>query len=231
MYNQMPFTVIKKWGRRRVRRGGGVRGRGRAGAMGAARYRLGRRVGNPTFTETVALTTLNTGTTGTTAGLLAVAMNLIPQYTDYQALYNQYCIRSAQFIVMPEYDQYDANNSPAAVIAGVTAPRFTYAINDSAQQAVPTNEADVLSDNGCKIRMLDKPIRIRCRPVAQVATTDSNTNLAFESKRNRWISFANAGTAHSGVAFALTQTVANSVLALPAAKVYVKITFSLRDPK
>lgn len=203
----------------------------RSGPSWVARYKLGNRRGMPTFTETVALTDLTTGTTGTRAGLLAVAMNSIPQYTDYQALYNQYCIRSVQFILMPEFDQYDSNNSSTATVSAVTAPRFVYSINDSAQQITPASEADVLQDNGAKIRMLDKPIRIRCRPVAQVAFTDSNGNPTYETRKSRWLSLANAGTAHSGVAWALTQTVPNSVLSLPAVKVYAKITFSLRDPK
>lgn len=227
----MPFTVYKKYGgRRRYRRYGGVRGRGRKGAMGAARARLGQSK-MTTFTETFTLPVINTGTTGTAAGLLAVAMNQVPQWTDYSALYNQYCIKSVQFILMPEYDQYDSNNNAAATAAAVTAPRLVYAINDSAQQITPTTELEVLQDNGARIRMLDKPIRIRCRPVAQVATTDSNGNPQFETRKSRWLSFQNSGTAHSGVAWALTQTNPNTTLALPAMKPYVKLTFSLRDPK
>jgi len=186
----------------------------------------------PTFTETINLTTLNTGTTGAgAAGLIAVAINQIPQYTEYQALYNQYCIRLVQLIFVPSYDQYDSNNASTAAVAAVTAPRFVYAINDSAKQTAPTTELDVLSDNGAKIRMFDKPIKVRFRPVAQVKLTDSNANLVSETKKNRWFSFDDAGVAHSGLAWAITQTVPNSVLSLPAAVVYAKITFSLRDPK
>lgn len=231
----MPFYRVKKYASgRRARRGGGVRGRGRKVAMAAARMRLGGRMYNPTptFTETVRLTNLNTGTTGTgAAGLLAIALSQIPQVGDYQALYNQYCIRSVQFIICPEYDQYDSNNASTAPAAAVTAPRFVYAINDSATQTTPTDELDVLQDNGAKIRMLDKPIRIRFRPVAQVRVTDSNNNLVYETKKNRWLSMTDTGVAHSGVAWAITQTVPNSVLSLPACIVYAKITFSLRDPK
>lgn len=209
--------------------------RRRVGARGAARYRLAyrkRRVsGNPTFTETFTLSNIDIPTTGTAAGLLRVAMNQVPQFGDYQALYNQYCIRSAQFILMPEYDQYDANNSTAAATAAVTAPRLVYAINNSAAPPVPATEQDVLQDNAARILMMQRPIRIRCRPVAEVAVTDSNSNLQYESKKNRWLSFDTPGTAHCGVAYAVTQTVPNAVLALPAVRVYVKLSFSLRDPR
>lgn len=227
----MPFYRVRKYGRRVHRRGGGIRGRGRRGAMGAARYRLQRSPGTPTFTETYALSNINIQTTGTSTGLLRVAMNQVSQFGDYQALYNQYCIRSAQFILMPEYDQYDANNSTAAATAAATAPRLVYAINNSAAPPTPAVEQDVLQDNAAKILMMHRPVRIRCRPVAEVAMTDSNTNLQYESKKNRWLSFDTPGTAHCGVAYAITQTVPNSVLALPAVRVYVKLTFSLRDPK
>lgn len=223
-------SVYRRVGKYRIRRRLGK------GGAAAARYRLGymKRRTNPvpTFTETIRLANLNTGTTGSgTAGLLAVAMNQIPQVNDYAALYNQYCIKSVQLIMTPEYDQYDSNNSPTGAVAAVTAPRFVYAINDSAKQTTPTTEIDVLSDNGAKIRMLDKPIRVRFRPVAQVSLTDSNGNQVFETKKNRWFSFTDTSVAHSGLAWAITQTVPNSVLSLPAVIVYAKITFSLRDPK
>lgn len=223
-------SVYRRVGKYRIRRRLGK------GGAAAARARLGymKRRYNPvpTFTETIRLANLNTGTTGSgTAGLLAVAMNQIPQVNDYAALYNQYCIKSVQLIMTPEYDQYDSNNSSTAAVAAVTAPRFVYAINDSAKQTGPTTEIDVLSDNGAKIRMLDKPIRVRFRPVAQVSVTDSNGNQVFETKKNRWFSFSDSGVAHSGLAWAITQTVPNSVLSLPAVIVYAKITFSLRDPK
>lgn len=222
---------------RKVRRGvARVVRRTMLGAYGRRARRRGivRRMFNstPTFTETINLTTLNTGTTGAgAAGLLAVAFNQIDQYADYAALYNQYCIRSIQFIFVPSYDQYDSNNLATAATAAVTAPRFVWAINDSANQTAPTTELDVLADNGAKIRMFDRPIKVRFRPVAQVKLTDSNGNLVSETKKNRWLSMNDVGVAHSGVAWAITQTVPNSVLALPACVVYAKVTFSLRDPK
>lgn len=185
----------------------------------------------PTFTETFALTSLQCSTTGTTAGRLRVAMNQVPQFGDYQALYNQYRINSVTFILIPEFDMYDSNNSSVATISAVTAPRLVYAIQDSAQSLIPATEQDVLQDNGCKIRSLSRPIRIRCRPVAEVSLTDSNTNPQYESKRRRFLSFNTPGTAHGGVSYAITQTVPNSVLNLPAVKVYAKVNFTLRDPK
>lgn len=228
----MPFTVVKGRRARRYRRRA-VRGRARPGAMSAARYRLRRGFNAvPTFTETIRMTTLNGSATGVTAGLLQVAMNYVPQFGDYAALYNQYCIKSAQFILMPSYDNYDGTNVPTNP-ASITAPRLVYAINDSAQQTPPVTEQDVLTDNGCKIRMLDKPVRIYCRPVAQVGVSASTGGFVSESKRNRWLSTTNGEVLHTGVSFAITQAIPSALPDpnMPIATLYAKITFSLRDPK
>lgn len=226
----MPWTIVKARGRKRLykprRRYVGKR---RFLAQMALRPRFNA---TPTFTETFKMTTLNGSSTGVTAGLFQTALQYVPQYADYTALYNQYCIRSVQFILIPSYDQYDSTNvttNPAAI----TAPRMVYAINDSAQQPVPTSELDVLTDNGCKIRMLDKPIRIRCRPVAQVGMSASTGGFVSESKRNRWLSTANPEILHAGVSYAISQTIPSSLADpnCPIATLYAKVTFSLRDPK
>lgn len=210
----------------------------RRGRLGPARRALMMRRGprrfnpTPTFTETLRMTTINGSSTGTTAGLLQLAMLSVPQYADYFALYNQYCIRSIQFILMPAYDQYDSTNITTNP-ASITAPRLVYAINDSAQQTVPTSELDVLTDNGCKIRTLDRPVRIRCRPVAQVGMSASTGGFVSETRPGRWLSTTNPEILHSGVSFAITQAVPSSLADpnVPVATLYAKVTFSLKDPK
>lgn len=228
----MPWTVVKK-GRRRQYRGARFV---RKGARAAARMRLYNRPRfntTPSFTETFKVSEILSNNTGVTAGLLSTSLSQIPQYLDYTALYNQYCIRSVQFIIMPSYDQYDSTNLPANP-AAITAPRLVYAINDSAQQVAPTTELDVLTDNGCKIRMLDKPVRIRCSPVAQVGMSASTGGFVSESKRNRWLSTANPEIVHTGVSYAISQSVPtdrDDADVPPYATLYAKVTFSLRDPK
>lgn len=226
----MPWTKLKARGGRRLykprRR---YVGRRRFLPLMALRPRYNA---TPTFTETFKMTTLNGSSTGVTAGLLQTCLNYVPQVTDYTALYNQYCIRSVQFILIPSYDSYDSTNG-TALPAGITAPRLVYAINDSAQQPTPTTELDVLTDNGAKIRMLDRPVRIRCRPVAQVGMSASTGGFVSESKRNRWLSTANPEILHTGVSFAISQTIPSTLADpnIPIATLYAKVTFSLRDPK
>lgn len=229
----MPYISVA---RRKVRSKGGMRYRrirrvGRSG-MGAARYRLGAPRGTPTFTETLKVSTINGSASGVSAGLLTMALNAIPQVADYTALYNQYCIKSVQFILMPSYDTYDGTNVPTNP-ASITAPRLVYAVNDSAQQNTPGTELDVLTDNGCKIRMLDRPVRIRCRPVAQVGMSASTGGFVSETKKTRWLSTANPEVLHAGVSYAISQSISSQLPDpnIPLAVVYAKVTFSLRDPK
>lgn len=205
------------------------------GPLAAARMKLYRRPrfnSTPTFTETYRLRSLISNGTGTLADLLTVRFQDIAQYAQYAALYNQYCIRSAQFILVPAYDQYGSTTDPVGPSA-VSIPRLVYAINDSAQQVVPTNELDVLTDNGCKIRMLDRPIKIRCRPVAQVGMSSAVGGFVSETKKSRWLSTVTVDTPHLGVSFCISQLVQGQNLSdlPPICTVYVKLTFSLRDPK
>lgn len=188
---------------------------------------------SPTFTETYRLGTISNpaGGTGTVTGIWKVRMLDLPQLTEYTNLYNQYCIKRATLTIIPSYNVYDANNGPAVTPSAITAPRLVFAINDSAQQPVPTSESDVLTDNGCKIRILTRPVKIAFRPVAEVAMGISTGGFVSETKRLRWLSFNNPEVLHAGVSYAITQFVNSTVDNDPLATVYVKLTFGLRDPK
>lgn len=190
------------------------------------------RSSSPTFTETYRLPTIlqNPGT-GIATGIWKVRMADLPQLTDYSALYNQYCIKRVVLTIIPAYNVYDSNNGPAVTPSAITAPRLVYAINDSAQQAVPGTESDVLTDNGCKIRMLTRPMKIAFKPVAEVALGMSTGGFVSESKRLRWLSFTNSECLHAGVSYAITQYVNSTADTDPLCHVYAKVTFGLRDPK
>lgn len=200
-----------------------------------ARMRYASRISTPTFTETFNLTSLSGNLTaaGLTCGIWTVAANQIPEFAQYAALYNQYCIRKVQLMVLPEYTTYQSAVT-TSLPYGITVPRLAYAVQDSAQQVAPTTEIQVLEDNGVKIKRLDNTIRINFRPVAQVGVAASSGGFVSETKKNRWISTASPEVPHAGVAFALTQTFPStygSPSQPPVAMVYAKITFSLRDPK
>lgn len=210
-------------------------------AAGARRIPLYRPAGRmyraglkpTTFTETYRYGTISNpaGGTGSVQGIWKVRMLDLPQLSEYAALYNQYCIKRVQLTIVPSYNVFDSNNAPTATPSAITAPRLVYAINDSAQQPVPASESDVLTDNGCKIVMLTRPVKISFRPVAEVAMGISTGGFVSESKRTRWLSFVNPEVLHAGVSFAITQFVNSTVDNDPMATIYAKITFGLRDPK
>lgn len=228
----MPLTIIKRYrGGRLRRRGGGMRGRGGRGVMGAARMRLGwRSRPTPVFTESFPGAPILVGGVGAQSPIQLIQNNVgqIPQFGDYSALYNQYQIRRVTAIFVPAYDTYQAGSPTGAT--GTTCPRMVYAIQDSSQQLNPTSEADVLQDNGAKIRMFNKPIKISWRPVAAAADALVQGGFASVNRKYQWYGTTSAAVQHNGLALAFTHSLppaGNPVLA----NVYYRITFALKDPK
>lgn len=185
----------------------------------------------PTFTETVALAplTFNQTSTGNTTGLFQPQFLNIPQYTQYCSLYNQYCIRKCQLIFIPTYNMYDLNNPTSPT--PVQAPRLVYAIQDSSLVNTPAVEDDVLQDNGAKIRMFTKPIKINFRPKACVGNSLNAGGFAATNRAGAtWLTTQVASVPHNGVAFSFTTGLPPAGTPV-LASVYMKLTFSLRDPK
>lgn len=229
----MPWVSIRY---RRPRGKGATRILGRRrfmrarGAMGAARMRLGRSRFTPTFTESFTGLPIVVGGVGAQAPVQLIANQIgqIPQFGDYATLYNQYQIRKVTAIFVPAYDTYQAG-SPAGA-TGTTCPRMVYAIQDSSLQAPPTSESDVLQDNGAKIRMFDRPVKVSWRPVPAAADALTAGGFASVNRKYQWYGTTSAGVDHVGLALAFTHTIppaGNPVIA----QVYYKITFALKDPK
>lgn len=198
--------------------------------MAAARSRLAYNP-VPTFTETFIGNPIlfNQTSPGNSTNLIQNSLNQIPQVGDYTALYNQYCIRKITAIFVPAYNVADTNIPASAT--PVDAPRFVYAIQDSAQQVAPTTEADVLQDNGCKIRMFTKPVKVTWRPRPAVADALVGGGFVANTRRGpQWLTTAVTTAAHNGLAYSFTNSV--PIAGTPTlASVYFKVTFSLRDPK
>lgn len=188
-----------------------------------------------TFQPTVSQVVSNSGV------LFAVNMNMLPatQLAAYAQLYNQYCIRKLQVILVPRYDTADINTASGG--PGYYLNQFAYSITDTPDTLAPTTMLDVLEDNGCKIRtMTNKPIKLNCRPRAFIDAINSatTTQVAFKTGKIQWFNFSNSdtlaassgqGITHGGIAF-YTQN--NAALQnINIADVYYKLTFSVRDPK
>jgi len=207
---------------------------GKVGRM-AARSKLVTKRGyrrpyraTPVFTETFVGTPINWSAGGTYATLIQNNLGQIPQVAQYTDLYNQYQIRRVTAIFVPAYDTYQAGAPAGASTAA--APRMVYAIQDSAQQLNPTNEADVLQDNGAKIRMFNKPVKVSWRPTPAAAMALVQGGFASVNRKYQWFGTTSTAVQHNGLALAFTSSLpVNGTPVL--AQVYYKITFALRDPK
>lgn len=226
----MPWTVVKRRGGRPLRRRMYRPRRVGRGGMNAARVRLGRSRYTPTFTETFVGTDIVWGGVGAAAPIQLIQNNVgqIPQFGDYSALYNQYQLRRVTAIFVPAYDTYQAGSPTGAT--GTTAPRMVYAIQDSALQVAPTSEADVLQDNGCRIRMFDKPIKVSWRPVSAAADAQVAGGFSSVNRKYQWYGVTSSAQLHNGLAIAFSSTLPPAGNAT-ICKVYYKLTFALKDPK
>lgn len=220
---------------RRVRAGagyarvGGMRRRFGRGGMMAARSRL-RYNTVPTFVETFKLDpiTFNATAPGSTCGLIQNSLSQIPQVLQYTSLYNQYCIKKITAIFVPAYNVYD---QPAVGSSVTQAPRFVYSIQNSAVVATPAVEADVLQDNGAKIRMFTKPIKVSWVPRPSVADAQVAGGFAGVNTRgSKWYTTSDTVVVHNGLSYSFQNEIPLTGNP-PIAQVYIKMTFSLRDPK
>lgn len=176
------------------------------------------------------------------AGKFQVSIGAVPQLTQYANLYTQYKILKAQFILMPSWSGEELNNAVTNAATGRAASesaRFTYAINDDAADTLPPGtEAQVLQDNGAKIKMLTKPIKITCRPKPVLSMTNpySTAVIPVQQKYAPWLAFDGDGKNinHVGIDWVATKNTAfpgPDPAFVNIAQVYCKLTFVLRDPR
>lgn len=100
----------------------------------------------PTFTETCVLARI----TANAGGVFSVSMDQIPQLAQYSNLYRQYKINWAKFTLLSDTTVYDGTQTAT----GAFAPRVAWAINDTPNITAPASEADLLQDNGARVKPL-----------------------------------------------------------------------------
>lgn len=181
----------------------------------------------PTVTETFVRPSTITSNLG---GVFKVAIDEIPQIAQYSNLYRQYRINWVKFTIVPNYNSFDGTGAAAGVVA---MPRIAWAINDTPKVAPPISEADVLEDNGAKVRQLATTWSASCRPVANVAltSTDAGTPLVPVRAKRRFYNFLAEGQnpLHEGISYWITAAAAAG--SYSQFNVYVKVNFTLRDPQ
>lgn len=194
----------------------------------------------PTFVETYAANTLNIngGTVGG-GGQFTARISDVPQIADYKALYRQYRINWIKVMLIPDAsgaasDLNAAAYNQANTIAYSGMGRIAWVINDTPAQPDPTDEKDVLTDNGAKVRAIKTMWSQSFKPRPDKFTGDAagGAGVAVREKFNQWLSFAELdgnNPVHRGISYWITHPGGGgSVLKY---NVYFKVSFSLRDPQ
>lgn len=175
----------------------------------------------PSFVETFKLENDLQTQTG---GRLGITFSQIPQYLQYGALYNQYRVNWIKYTLVPQWTSFDPNGSVAS------APRIAYAIQNTPNEAAPLSEAQVLTDNGVRIRMLNKPVSFSHRPVPDIGTSVATGGFTPYVARpgQQWMSLQDGSVVpHGYINYWISGPTATPLLF----KTYVKVSFSLKDAK
>lgn len=163
-------------------------------------------------------------------------MTDLPQVAQYQNLYQQYQLRKVELILVPRITSTDGSvavSSSSTVYNG----RMVYAIQDSPEYTVPTNEVYALMMNGAKITSTNHTTKIWCAPkpiLSQTDTLNSNNLVATSTVKNPFINFDGHGSEvlHGGVVSFITVNGAlTGSSSLVIYDLYAKYHFVCRDPR
>ena len=107
--------------------------------------------------------------------------------------------------------------------------QLIYAVDPSAELTAPGNAQACLTNNNVRVTNLDKPIRIRFRPVASTTVGILGGGTVGITQKEPWLSLDDGlPIPHNGVSWWYQNTSAG---ANNTAHVYVKLTFQCKDPR
>lgn len=228
------------------------RGRKAMAAYGRKGRMIRRQVGlgnpSPTFTETFkSQELLQVIAGGPGAGkTFKVRISDIPQTVQYFNLYKQYRINWVKVMLLPKLNTEGADPNIYTTLGAGAAPlpamgmaRIVYSIQDSPGVNDPVNEAEVLQENGCKIKAFKSKWSCSFKPVPDVASTvvaGAGVVPVYARQKFRqwfnWQDLAGNNPLHGGVSawITLPGTQPGGVQVPNDYYIYYKVNFSLRDP-
>ena len=192
----------------------------------------------PVFTETCRLQVINTSPgvnyqmNSNQTGQLRVNMDMLPQLSQYSALYQKYRILRVQYICLATWNTQssDINAAQSNLSTAVTygMGRIAYVVQSSPGVPAPGSENDVLTCNGAKIISAGPKFTINTRPVPNLLDS-TGSRITMKSP---FIDFVTSGfnTEHGYVNWSYTLPSSNPALD-PLYVIYAKITFQLSDPR
>lgn len=207
------------------------------------RLRLRRSVFNPmpSFTESFALPRDNlvVPAGGVIGKVFKVAFSDIPQHPQYTNLYTQYKINWVKVMLIPTFNTSVVDGNSGFLATGqMGQARIAYSIQDSPNEQTPTSEAEVLSDNGAKVRAMGSKWSCSFKPVPDVAiTTIGGTGvIPLKIRKSQWFNYDDTTVANNPDHGAVTAFI--TLPGIPGTEgrsvtysCYYKVNFSLRDPK
>jgi len=192
----------------------------------------------PVFTETCRLTVVNTSPrvfyqmNANSTGQLRVQMDMLPQLSQYSALYTKYRILKVTYLCLGTYNSQssDLNAAQANLSTAVTygMGRIATVVQSSPGVAAPTSEDSVLTCNGAKVISARPKFSITHKPMPNLLDS-SGSQLTLKSP---YINFVTNGfnVEHGAVNWSYILPGSNQALD-PLYAVYAKITFQLADPR
>lgn len=159
-------------------------------------------------------------TTASTDMLIAhkVKFSDLPNYADFQKLFQQYKILKFHVKWVPTHNCYDPNNGTALINVPV------YVATDYDQDATPTI-SELLKFQNCRVYQLDKGFNRMVYPMTTY--TGSSTNELKKRSSQVWIDTTNADQYHSGLDIAIPQAAWDATV-LEIGYVVTKVWFQVR---
>lgn len=192
----------------------------------------------PVFTETCRLTVVDTSPpvnyqmNSNSTGQLRVQMDMLPQLSQYSALYQKYRILKVTYLCLGTFNTQasDVNVAQSNISTAVSygMGRIAHVIQSSPSVAPPTSENSVLICNGARVISARPKFQITHKPVPNIL--DANGNQL--SMKSPWLQFVNSGfnIPHGAVNWSYILPSSNPAFD-PLYAVYAKITFQLADPR
>lgn len=189
------------------------------------------------FSETTGLGDISVPVGATGQGFNWVfKMADLPQLSQYQNLYQQFQLRKVELILIPRITSTDGSVAVSSTNTLYNG-RIAYAVQDSPEYTVPTNEVNVLMMNGCRITGTNHVTKIWCKPkpvLAQTDTLNSGNLVATSTRVNPFINFDGHGSdvLHAGISAYITINGALSgSSSIVVYDMYAKYQFVCRDPR
>lgn len=200
-----------------------AKAKGRARARARPRRRIMRRL-RPmanyrpqTFSQVISSTITSTASTDLTIAH-KVKFSDLPNYADFQKLFQQYKINYYDVQWIPAGTQIDRNNGTTFI----NVPLY-YAI-DYDQDATPTI-AELLKFGNVKYKNFTQGFKKRVYPMTTI--TGSSSNEVKKKSKDVWLDTTNADQYHNGIDIAVP-TAAWASSALIVGYVNTKICFSVK---